>query len=52
MSQDILVFAIIGLSISYAVYSVIKSLMTRKTKSSCGGCNGCEVSKNKISCHL
>jgi hypothetical protein len=50
MSQDLAVFAIIGLTASLTVISFVKNLRMKKTKSGCGGCTGCEISKNRLSC--
>ncbi len=50
MNQDLIVFTIIGLTVSLTVISFIKNLRTKKTKSGCGGCTGCEISKNQFSC--
>lgn len=49
MNQDILVFAIILTTISYAGYSFFKNLKMKKEKSNCNGCTGCELTQ-KINC--
>jgi hypothetical protein len=42
MTQIILVFIIIGLSIIYTIYALVKNIR-KKDESACGDCNGCEI---------
>lgn len=52
MNQDIIVFAIIALTIAYMVFGFVKNLRTKQVKSACGGCTGCELSGSKSKgCH-
>ncbi len=45
MNQDLIVFAIIALTIGYVVFGFVKNLTTKKVKTGCGGCTGCEIRK-------
>jgi len=49
MTQTILVFIIIGLTIAYSAYALVKNLRKKQT-SACGDCNGCDI-KNEILQH-
>ena len=52
MNQDLIVFAIIALTIGYMVFGFVKNLRTKKIKNGCDGCTGCDLSKNKTAgCH-
>ena len=48
MNQDLIVFAIIALTIGYVVFGFVKNLTTKKVKTGCGGCTGCELGRNKV----
>ncbi len=47
MNQDLIVFAIIALTVFYVAFGFVKNLKTKKVKSGCGGCTGCDLSRNK-----
>ncbi len=47
MNQDLIVFAIIALTVFYMGFGFIKNVKTKNNKSGCGGCTGCELSKTK-----
>lgn len=47
MFQDMTVYLIISLTISYVISSLVKNLRTQKTKSGCGGCTGCDLANNR-----
>jgi hypothetical protein len=51
MNQDLIVFAIIGLTASLTLFSFIKNLRTKKVDNGCGGCTGCELSKFNRGCN-
>jgi ammonia channel protein AmtB len=46
MIQDIIVYVIIALTLTYVVFSVIVNLRVKK-ENHCGGCDGCSV-KNEL----
>jgi hypothetical protein len=50
MTQLILVLIIIGLSIFYTIYALVKNIRKKET-SACGDCNGCGI-KNEITKNL
>jgi len=47
VNQDIIVFAIIALTIFYVAFGFVKGLRTKKVKSACGGCTGCDLSRDR-----
>ncbi len=47
MFQDMTVYLIISLTISYVISSLVKNLRTQKTKSGCGGCTGCDLANHR-----
>jgi hypothetical protein len=51
MTQDLLVFFIIGSAVIYIGFSFFKNLKTKKISSGCGGCTGCELSKHDNVCN-
>ncbi|MDD4968741.1 MAG: FeoB-associated Cys-rich membrane protein [Paludibacter sp.] len=44
MTQTILVYIIIILSVAYSAYAVYKNIRKKET-SPCGDCNGCDIKK-------
>jgi hypothetical protein len=50
MTQDLIVFGIIALTIGYVFFSFIKNIRAKKENNGCGGCNGCELSKSSAAC--
>ncbi|HEY3389282.1 MAG TPA: hypothetical protein VGK38_06895 [Prolixibacteraceae bacterium] len=51
MTQNILVYLIIAVTLAYVVFSFLNGLRTKKaSQSHCGGCTGCSI-KNEISNH-
>ncbi|MCK9279334.1 MAG: FeoB-associated Cys-rich membrane protein [Melioribacteraceae bacterium] len=49
MSQDILVFLIVFATIGYVAYSLVISLIRKKSDNACGGCTGCSLSEKRAS---
>ncbi len=51
MTQDLIVFAIITMTVGYVLFSFVKNLRAKKVSNNCGGCTGCELSKFDRGCH-
>ncbi len=47
MNQDLIVFIIVLLTVSYTIYHVVKTAKVKKGKSVCGGCSGCDLTKRE-----
>ena len=47
MYQDLIVFVIIGLTLSLTIYSSIKNLRTKTIDNGCGGCTACNIKNIK-----
>ncbi len=50
MTQDLVVFAIIIMTVGYVIFSFIKNLRAKKDNNGCSGCTGCDLSKNSAAC--
>ena len=46
MTQTIIAYLIIGVSVAYTVYSVVKKLKKNSDSKSCSDCSCCAKSKN------
>lgn len=44
--QLVIVYIIVGLTIAYAIYAIVRNIH-KKEPSSCEGCNGCDL-RNEI----
>lgn len=44
MNQDVIVFVIVGLTIGWIIFKIVRSLVSPKKQGGCGGCTGCNLS--------
>lgn len=51
MSQDIIVFVIVGLTIGWIVFKTVRAIVSPKKQAGCGGCSGCDNSSKNKGCN-